>query len=193
MIGSLRGKLIYKKPERIIVEANGIGYEVSVPLSVLSSLPEEGQNIFLFIYTHVKEDTLHLYGFLKEEEKKIFTTVLGISGIGPKIALSILSGMSSDDFMEAIQNEDISLLTRIPGLGKKTAQRLVLELREKLPAAVSVKDISYDDALSALTNLGYKKSDAITALDIIYKKGIRDVETLLKESLQYLTKGNKKK
>ncbi len=192
MIGSLRGKLIHKKPASILVEVNGIGYEVNVPVSVLSSLPEEGDIIFLLVYTYVKEDSLQLYGFLKEEEKQIFTTVLGISGIGPRIALSILSGISSDDFMEAISNEDITLLTRIPGLGKKTAQRLILELREKLPKPLSTKERAYDDALSALVHLGYRKSDATNALDTVYKKGIRNIETLLKESLQYLTKGNKK-
>jgi len=191
MIGSLRGKLIQKRPSRILVEVNGVGYEVNVPAGVLSSLPGEGENIFLLTYTYVKEDVLQLYGFLKEEEKQIFTTLLSISGIGPRIALNILSGISTDDFMGAINNEDIPLLTRIPGLGKKTAQRLILELREKLPSPLSAKEKAYEDVLSALLHLGYKKSDASKALNTVYQKGIKDIETLLKESLQYLTRAGK--
>ncbi len=190
MISSLRGKLIYKKPECIIVDVNGVGYEVTIPFSVLSELPDEGREVFLLIYTHVKEDALQLYGFLRDEEKKVFTTVLGVSGIGPKIALSILSSISTEDFLDAINNENITKLTRIPGLGRKTAQRLILELREKLPKDLSAKESAYDDALSALLNLGYKKSDAANALDVTYKKGIKDIETLLKESLKYLNAAN---
>lgn len=189
MIGSLRGKLISRRPDNLIVEVNGIGYQVNVPLSILSNLPEEGSNVFLNIYTHVREDALQLYGFSTEEEKKIFTVLLSITGIGPKMALNILSGVSHSDFLTAIEKEDVALLCRIPGLGKKTAHRLILELKEKLPSAEKPKDKVFEDALSALVNLGYKKSVAQECLESAYKKGTRDIESLIKESLKYLNKG----
>lgn len=187
MIGSLRGKLISRRPDNVIVEAGGVGYQVNVPLSILSNLPEEGSTVFLHIYTHVREDALQLYGFATEDEKRIFTTLLGVTGIGPKMALNILSGIAHDDFMRAIEKEDVALLCRIPGLGKKTAHRLILELREKLPRAEKSRDRLFEDTLSALVNLGYKKSEAIESLEMAYKKGYKDIETLLKESLKYLT------
>ncbi|MCX5717852.1 MAG: Holliday junction branch migration protein RuvA [Nitrospirae bacterium] len=187
MIGSLRGKLISRRPDNVIVEAGGVGYQVNVPLSILSNLPEEGNAVFLNIYTHVREDALQLYGFATEDEKRIFTTLLGVTGIGPKMALNILSGISHDDFMRAIEKEDVALLCRIPGLGKKTAHRLILELREKLPRLSKARDRVFEDTLSALVNLGYKKAEAIDSLEMAYKKGHKDIESLLKESLKYLT------
>lgn len=187
MIGSLRGKLISKRPDNVIVEVNGIGYHVNVPLSILSKLPNEYSSVFMHIYTHVREDALQLYGFASEEEKKIFTTLLSITGIGPKMALNVLSGLSHNDFLHAIEKEDVALLCRIPGLGKKTAQRLILELREKLPKADKPRDRVFEDTLSALLNLGYKKSEAIESLETAYKKGHKDIEALVKESLKYLT------
>ena len=190
MIGSLRGKLISRRPDNVIVEVNGVGYHVNVPLNILSTLPEEGSSVFLHTYTHVREDALQLYGFSTEDEKKIFTTLLGITGVGPKMALNILSGISRNDFVEAIEKEDVALLCRIPGLGKKTAHRLILELRDKLPSAEKPKDRVFEDTLSALVNLGYKKSDAQESLEMAYKKGIKGIEGLLKESLKYLTKGS---
>lgn len=189
MIGSIRGKLISRRPDNLIVEVNGIGYQVNVPLSILSNLPEEGSPVFLHIYTHVREDALQLYGFSTEEEKKIFTILLSITGIGPKMALNILSGISHNDFLNAIEKEDVALLCRIPGLGKKTAHRLILELKEKLPSAEKPKDRIFEDTLSALVNLGYKKSAAHESLEAAYKKGNRDIESLIKESLKYLNKG----
>lgn len=187
MIGSLRGKLISRRPDNVIVEVSGVGYHVNVPLNILSILPEEGSNVFLHTYTHVREDALQLYGFSTEDEKKIFTTLLGITGVGPKMALNILSGISRNDFVEAIEKEDVALLCRIPGLGKKTAHRLILELREKLPPAEKPRDRVFEDTLSALVNLGYKKSAAQASLEMAYKKGIKGIESLLKESLKYLT------
>ena len=187
MIGSLRGKLISRRPDNVIVEAGGVGYQVNVPLSILSNLPAEGSTVFLNIYTHVREDALQLYGFATEDEKRIFTTLLGVTGIGPKMALNVLSGISHDDFMRAIEEEDVALLCRIPGLGKKTAHRLILELREKLPRLGKARDKLFEDTLSALVNLGYKKSETIESLEMAYKKGYKDIETLLKESLKYLT------
>jgi Holliday junction DNA helicase RuvA len=187
MIGSLRGKLLHKAPDNILLDVNGVGYVISVPLNTLSGLPAEGHEVFLRIHTHVREDALQLFGFATDDEKRVFTTLLGITGVGPKMALNILSGIPHDDFLGAIQTEDIAMLCRIPGLGKKTAARLILELREKLPSAVGVKDRIFDDALSALVNLGYKKNVAQDFLEKTYKKGHRDIEVLLKETLKLLT------
>lgn len=188
MIGFLRGRLFSKKPDSLIVDVNGVGYQVLVPISLVSSLPDEGREIMIFIYTHVREDAIILYGFQTEDEKKIFTTLIGVSGIGPKIALNILSTIRPDNFYSAIDAEDVDTLCRVPGLGKKTAHRLILELREKLPALREKKDRNYDDTLSALVNLGYKKITAIEALEKAYNSGIRDIENLLKEALKHLTK-----
>ena len=163
MIASLKGVIISKKPDGIIVEVGGIGYHVSIPLCSLGDIPENGGDIFLHTYTHVREDALQLYGFLSDEERKVFVSLLGINGIGPKLGLAILSGMSVKKFMEAVVNEDISSLLTIPGLGKKTASRLILELREKLPKiSAHLKEGSAgSEAASALINLGYKKSFSV--------------------------------
>ena len=190
MIASLRGKLISKRPDGVVVDVGGVGYSVSVPLSILSSLPDEASEVFLFTYMHVREDILQLFGFRSEEEKRIFTTLIGVSGIGPKIALSILSTIPTDTFYGLVHSEDVEALCRVPGLGKKTAQRIILELREKLPALAQKekRDVLYDDTLSALINLGYKKNVAQDALDKAYDSGLRDIESLLRETLKYLTK-----
>lgn len=196
MIASLHGKLISKKPDNLIIDVAGVGYSVQVPLTLLSSLPDEGKNVFLFIYTHVREDAIQLYGFHADDDKRIFTTLLGISGIGPKVALNILSTIPPDNFYNAIHSEDVDILCKVPGLGKKTAHRLILELRGKLPSLKEKsseirrggKDVVYDDTLSALVNLGYKKNIAQEALDKAYDSGSKDIESLLKETLKYLTK-----
>jgi Holliday junction DNA helicase RuvA len=187
MIGSLRGIVLKKHPDHVLIEVNGIGYHINVSFHTLSTLADEGSKAFLHIYTHVREDTFQLFGFTTEDEKKIFITLLGVSGIGPKMALNILSGISYEALLSAIETEDVALLCRIPGLGKKTAHRLILELREKLPSSGEVKDRVFEDALSALINLGYKKLDAQNCVEHLYKKGIKDIEGLLKESLKYLT------
>ena len=191
MIASLRGKLISKRPDSLVVDVNGVGYGIQVPLTLLSALPGENSEVFLYIHTHVREDALQLYGFRAEDEKRIFTTLIGISGIGPKTALNLLSTIPPDKFYNAINSEDVDVLCKVPGLGKKTAHRLILELREKLPSIKERKDTIYDDALSALVNLGYKKNFAQETLEKVYSSGIRDVETLLRESLKYLTKEGK--
>jgi len=187
MIGSLRGKLLVKRPDSVLIDVHGVGYQVHLPLNILSRLPNEGHEVFLHIYTHVREDSLQLYGFLAEEEKRIFTTLLGITGIGPKMALNILSGLSLDEFLKALETEDVAMLCRIPGLGKKTAHRLILELREKLPAATGLRDRVFDDALSALINLGYKKTIAQDFLEHAYKQGHTDIETLIREALKMMS------
>jgi len=192
VIGSLRGRLVSKRPDNVIVEAGGVGYHVHVPVSLLSSLPAEGAEVFLYIHTHVREDALQLYGFPSEDEKKIFVTLLGITGIGPKMALNILSGLPLNDFLNAVETEDVAMLCRIPGLGRKTAHRLILELRERLPAR-GVKDRAFEDTLSALMNLGYKRSEAHESLEKAAKMGYTQIEDLLKESLRYLTGGRGEK
>jgi Holliday junction DNA helicase RuvA len=161
---------------------------VTVPVSTLSSLPEENAEVSLFIYTHVREDILQLFGFRSEEDKRIFITLLGVSGIGPRIALSILSTIPADIFHSLVHNEDVDALCRVPGLGKKTAQRIILELREKLPVMKERKDMLYEDTLSALVNLGYKRNFAQSALDKAYEAGNGDIESLIREALKYLTK-----
>lgn len=189
MIASLRGNLISKKTDYLIVEVGGVGYHVNVPLTLLSNLPDEHKDIFLFVYTHVREDAIQLYGFQTDDDKRIFTTLLGISGIGPKVALNILSTIPSDKFHTAVDSENVDVLCKVPGLGKKTAHRLILELRGKLPSIKEEKtDAVYDDTLSALVNLGYKKNIAQEALEKASKNGYRDIEGLLKEALKYLTK-----
>lgn len=187
MIGSLRGRLAVKRPEMVVVDVSGVGYQVSVPLSLLSQLPPEGETVFLHIYTHVREDAIQLFGFAHEDEKKIFTTLLTVSGVGPKMALNVLSGLSRDDFIRALDTEDVAMLCRIPGLGKKTAHRLILELREKLPtAASSAGDRVFDDTLSALVNLGYKRNIAQEFLERAYQQGFSDIESLLRETLRLM-------
>jgi len=189
MIGTLRGKLILKRPGGVILEAFGVGYEVSVPLSSFAGLPGEGSELFLHIHTHVREDAIKLYGFASEEEKQIFTTLLGVNGVGPKLALNILGGISGEAFMRAVEAEDMHSLSKIPGVGKKTAGRIVLELKQKLPAIGLGRDKVFEDALSALVNLGYKKPEALEALEKATKKGYNDIENLLRESLKELTGG----
>jgi len=191
LIASLRGTVLSKKPEGIIVDVSGIGYHVSIPLSSLGDLPDTGGEVFLHTYTHVREDALQLFGFLTEEERKVFTTLMGISGVGPRLGLAILSGMSVRRFTEAVHNEDVSLLATIPGLGKKTAARLVLELKGKLPSAGET--VSHqgsppaEDAVSALINLGYNRSLSAKAVDAAVKNGADAIEDIIKEALKYLT------
>jgi Holliday junction DNA helicase RuvA len=187
MIASLRGKLIAKRPDGLIIDVHGVGYSVLTPLTTVSALPDEGHEVFLFTYTHVREDILQLYGFSTEEEKRIFLTLIGISGIGPRIGLSILSTIRPEQFRAAVQTEDVELLCRVPGLGKKTAHRIILELREKLPAMQDKRDVLYEDTLSALINLGYKRNIAQDALEKAYAQGYGDIEGLIRESLKYLT------
>jgi len=188
MIGTLRGTLQVKSPSEIIVDVSGVGYRVMVPLNTLSELPALGEKVFLYIYTHVREDAIHLFGFTSEEQKRVFMTLLGITGIGPKVALNVISGISHDDFLRAVESEDVALLTKVPGLGKKTAHRIVLELKGKLPQLGEAPvDRVFGDTLSALVNLGYRKSDAQEALEMARKKGYNEIEPLLRESLKILT------
>src|SRR5207237_3976231 len=132
MIAHLRGRLIAKHPNNIVVEANGVGYELNISVPTFSDLPAAGSEVAMHVYTHVREDTLSLYGFLRREEKQLFEKLLGVSGIGPKLAITVLSGMRAEQMVAAIRGNDVAMLTRIPGIGKYTAERLVLELGDRL-------------------------------------------------------------
>jgi holliday junction DNA helicase RuvA len=165
MIAHLRGRVLEKHPSHVIIDAGGVGYEVSISVASFSGLPSEGAEVSLFIHTHVREDALALYGFLRREEKQLFERLISVSGIGPKLAMTVLSGMAADVAVTALRANDLAALTRIPGVGKKTAERMVLELRDKLeglaatPASAPVSRME-EDVVSALVNLGYHRPAA---------------------------------
>ena len=171
MIAHLRGILLSKHPNQLVVETAGVGYEVNISVPTFSDLPGDGSEVALHIHTHVREDSFALYGFLRPAEKQLFEKLITVSGIGPKLAITILSGMAADEMVGAIRGNDLARLTKIPGIGKKTAERMVLELRDKLPAnigkstpTVPVLSGMEEDVLSALTNLGYQRAAAEKAL-----------------------------
>ena len=170
MIAHLRGKLLAKHPNQAVVETAGVGYDVTITISTFSDLPAAGSEVALHIHTHVREDQIALYGFLKPAEKKLFEKLITVSGIGPKLAITILSGMPADEMTGAIRGNDIARLTRIPGIGKKTAERMVLELRDKLPPAgaktpaAPTMTATEEDVVSALVNLGYQRPAAERAV-----------------------------
>src|SRR5262252_1020227 len=163
MIAHLRGTLLSKHPNQAIVETHGVGYDVVISVPTFSELPATGSEVGLHIHTHVREDALSLYGFLRIAEKQLFEKLITVSGIGPKLAITILSGMPADEMTAAIRGGDVARLTRIPGIGKKTAERMVLELRDKLPtesketSAPAVRSAMEEDVFSALLNLGYPR------------------------------------
>src|SRR5690242_3992853 len=172
MIALLRGVLLEKHPNQAIVEAGGVGYDVTIPVSTYTHLPDTGSEVRLRVHTHVREDALALYGFLTQDEKGLFEKLIGVSGIGPKLAVTILSGLAAPDLIRAIGGGEVERLVRIPGIGKKTAERMVLELRDKLPVvsgespatpAVTLSAIE-QDVLSALLNLGCARPQAETAV-----------------------------
>ena len=169
MIAHLRGRILEKHPTYLILEAGGVGYEVTISIPSFSGLPAEGAEVSLYIHTHVREDSLALYGFLRREEKELFERLISVSGIGPKLAITVLSGMAADALVTALRGNDLTTLTRIPGVGKKTAERMVLELRDKLeglaaaPAPAPASRME-EDVVSALVNLGYQRSAAEQAV-----------------------------
>lgn len=178
MIAHLRGKLLAKHPNQAIVETSGVGYDVTITVSTFSDLPGLGAEVALHIHTHVREDQIALYGFLLPKEKLLFEKLITVSGIGPKLAITILSGMAAEDMVRAIRGNDIARLTRIPGIGRKTAERMVLELRDKLPEvgptstpAPPSMSATEEDVLSALLNLGYQRAAAEKALAVVAKNG----------------------
>lgn len=173
MIAHLRGLLLTKSPNQIIVECSGVGYEVAISVATFSALAEEGAQVSLYVYTNVREDQIALFGFAEMQEKRLFEKLLTISGIGPKLAITVLSGISADRLVMAIRGGDHATLTRIPGIGKKTAERVVLELKDKLEdmavpveaGAVTHHGPAGDDAISALVNLGYQRPVAQKAVE----------------------------
>lgn len=178
MIAHLRGKLLEKHPNQAVVETGGVGYDVTISIPTFSELTSVGSEVALHIHTHVREDQLALYGFGRPEEKQLFEKLITVSGIGPKLGITILSGMPADDMVRAIRGNDIARLTKIPGIGKKTAERMVLELRDKLPpqGADQVREVpslsaTQEDVLSALVNLGYQAAAAEKALSSVDKNG----------------------
>ncbi len=185
MIGRIKGTLLEKMPPQILVDASGVGYEIDVPMSTLYNLPDVGSEVTLFTHFVVREDAQLLYGFLTKEERSLFRLLIRISGIGPKIALSILSGISTQLLSQAVTTGEAGLLTRIPGVGKKTAERIVLELKGKLDTVVTGTDTgaagssSKADIVSALLSLGYSDREAQLAIkglaaDISVNDGIRE-------------------
>ena len=178
MIAHVRGKLLAKHPNQAVVEAAGVGYDVTISVPTFSELPAVGAEVALHVHTHVREDAIALYGFLRPAEKVLFEKLITVSGIGPKLAITILSGMAADEMVGAIRGNDVARLTRIPGIGKKTAERMVLELRDKLPdtspattVAARQTSATEEDVLSALVNLGYQRAAAEKALESSMKSG----------------------
>jgi holliday junction DNA helicase RuvA len=199
MIAFLRGRLGEKQPNRIIVDVGGVGYDVAVPLSTFYTLGEPGTDVALRVHTHVREDMLALYGFATAIELQIFERLIGISGIGPKLALAVLSGIEVADLVRAVQYGDVARLTAIPGVGKKTAERIGLELKDKLPPALTAAVAAQaaadgtgglrGDLLSALLNLGYHRPLAEKAVDAaLARVEPKTFEAVLKQALRELAR-----
>jgi Holliday junction DNA helicase RuvA len=200
VIAHLRGRILEKHPNRIVVDVHGVGYDVAVPLSTFYGLGDPGADVALRIHTHVREDTLALYGFGSALEQDLFERLIGVSGIGPKVALAVLSGIEPDDLIRAIEHADLARLTAIPGVGKKTSERIVLELKDRLPrrsvAAVGVGESPSpepvalrDDLLSALVNLGYHRPLAEKAVAAAVKSAPDGgFERTLKQALRELAR-----
>ena len=204
MIAHLSGTLLSKNPNSVIVDVSGVGYEVSIPVSTFYDLEATGSNVKLRIYTHVKEEALQLYGFKTARERELFINFISVSGIGPKIGIALLSGMSADELIASIKSNNLARLTLIPGVGKKTAERLIVDLREKMAALstaqleehtgteaataeASSEDSVRSQALSGLMNLGYQRSAAEKAIDAALSEGGDiSVESVLKRSLRKL-------
>lgn len=204
MIAYLAGKLLEKEANSVIVDVGGVGYDVMIPLSTFYDLGEIGEDVSLRIFTYVREDTLQLFGFKTIRERELFLLLISVSGIGPKSAITALSGMSADEIIGAIRQNNLARLNSIPGVGKKTAERLVIELRDKIAklSAISSEEMKsegtpqmsgdnvYDDAISALSNLGYQRNAAEKALKQAMQEGTEmSVQKLLRRSLQLLAKG----
>jgi holliday junction DNA helicase RuvA len=193
MIALLRGVLLEKHPNEAVVDAGGVGYELHIPITTYTQLPETGCEVRLRVYTHVREDTLALYGFLSQDEKTLFEKLIGVSGIGPSLAVKVLSGLAATELISAIRKGEVERLVRIPGVGKKTAERMVLELRDKLPpsagdagasAPPSLSELE-QDVLSALLNLGCARPAAEQAVRKARSGGApADFEPLFRRALE---------
>ncbi|HTM05913.1 MAG TPA: Holliday junction branch migration protein RuvA, partial [Patescibacteria group bacterium] len=192
MIGQLRGVILEKQPPQLLLEVNGVGYEVDAPMSTFYRLPDVGQMVLLHTHFVVREDAHHLYGFYSREERSLFRTLLKVNGVGPKLALTILSGIDTKEFVQAILNNDTANLVRLPGVGKKTAERLIVEMRDKfngwqetLPNPIDNHDLkkpmtnqAIQDAISALIALGYKPQEASRAISKIEEKNLNSEEMI---------------
>ncbi len=202
MIAYLSGKLLEKQANTVILDVGGVGYEVSIPLSTFYELGEVGSDVQLRIYTHVREDAIQLFGFKTNRERELYLRLLSVQGIGAKSGITMLSGMSADEIIMAIRTDDLARLTSIPGVGRKTAERLVIELRDKVGELASASsspldaerptqpaDAVFEDALSALVNLGYQRNAAEKAVKQAAQEGTEmSVQKLLRRSLQVLAK-----
>jgi Holliday junction DNA helicase RuvA len=198
VIAHLRGRILEKQPNRVIVDVGGVGYDVAVPLSTFYGLADVGGDVSLRVHTHVREEAIALFGFATALELDLFERLIGISGIGPKVGLAVLSGIEPAELIGAIERGDLARLTAIPGVGKKTSERIVLELKDRLPktAVVAVATVATDapvlrdDVLSALLNLGYHRPLAERAVDAALKSAGRDAgfERTLKQALRELAK-----
>jgi Holliday junction DNA helicase RuvA len=199
MIARLSGILLQKSANQCVVDVHGAGYRVVVPLSTFYELPETGQPVILQIHTHVREDAISLYGFYTEEEREVFQLMISVSGIGPKLAVNVLSGITAGEWVRAVAVEDLKRLTGIPGVGRKTAERMILELKDKAVklgseaapvgiVAVRTGEQVKDDALSALVNLGYKGSSARDVVEQIMKEAPEplSLDRILKKALRIL-------
>jgi Holliday junction DNA helicase RuvA len=207
VIAQLRGRLVSKDPGRVVIDVNGVGYQVFIPLSTYYHLPALQQEVFLRVYTHVREDAIHLYGFHTPEERTTFELLTGVSGIGPRLASNILSGISVEEFIPAILEGDLARLKAIPGVGKKTAERLILELKDKVleiprttPVVVgrrpsSEQDQTIEDVVSALLNLGCSRKEASRAAEAARDTlgSEADFEKLVKQALKNLSEGTGKR
>ena len=195
MIGSLIGLIKEKTPSSILLEVNGIGYEIAVPLSTSFHLPNVGESAYLLTHLVVREDQHSLYGFATDEERKLFRALIKISGVGAKLAITILSGTNVNGFIQSVVNEDIDALVHLPGIGKKTAERLIVEMKDKVSEissdenslSESNENSAVAEAINALVNLGYKTKDAKTILDKIESEGLT-VEELIRQALKSLNK-----
>jgi len=202
LIGHLSGRLIFKQPSLVVIDAGGVGYEVTIPLSTFYEAGEVGSELALFIHTHVREDALQLFGFRTRTEKELFLKLISVSGVGPKLAITILSGMPVPELIQVISAADAARLTAIPQVGRKTAERVTMELRDKMsgisPAVEAVAALGgaarsdaglVDDAISALVSLGYPKPLAERTVGaVVSESGERTIEAVLKRSLRKLSK-----
>lgn len=199
MIARLDGILLQKSVAQCVVDVHGIGYRVVVPLSTFYELPEAGCRVALQIHTHVREDAISLYGFYTDEEREVFKLMISVGGIGPKLAVNILSGISAAEWIRAIVSEDLKRLTGIPGVGRKTAERMILELKDKAghlsrevapadDAVIRTSEEAKEDALSALVNLGYKGSSVRDAVELAMKDASEplSLDDILKKALRFL-------
>lgn len=199
MIGYLEGKLRHKSPDYIIIDAGGVGYMVHVPLSTFYDLPDPGETVSLHIHTHVREDLIQLFGFRTHEEKQMFLHLVAVNGVGPKLAINILSRLTPDQLRTSLLQQDHRRFQNIPGIGKKTAERIILELRDKVKVKgdkqqpeithLSMETDTYADAFSALVNLGYRPPEAERALNSAQQRLGEDptLQALLKEALRFLS------